>query len=54
MPHQLADIKTQEDLQPLITKLKAHNFFGDYLNDKPDGVEENKRAPKRTSVFGTF
>ncbi len=29
-------LKTQEDLQPLITKLKAHNFFGDYLNDKPE------------------
>ncbi|MDA0316060.1 MAG: threonine ammonia-lyase IlvA [Bacteroidetes bacterium] len=29
-------LKTQEDLQPLITKLKAHNFFGDYLNNKPE------------------
>lgn len=29
-------LKTQDDLQPLITKLKAHNFFGDYLNDKPE------------------
>ena len=29
-------LKTQEDLQTLITKLKAHNFFGDYLNNKPD------------------
>ena len=29
-------LKSQEDLQPLITKLKAHNFFGDYLNDKPE------------------
>ena len=29
-------LKTQEDLQPLITKLKAHNFFGDYLNEKPE------------------
>ncbi|MCO4822993.1 MAG: threonine ammonia-lyase IlvA [Flavobacteriaceae bacterium] len=24
------------DLQPLITKMKLHNFYGDYLNDKPD------------------
>ena len=30
------ELKSQNDLQPLITKLKAHNFFGDYLNDKPD------------------
>ena len=29
-------LKTQEDLQPLISKLKDHNFFGDYLNDKPE------------------
>ena len=29
-------LKTQEDLQPLISKLKKHNFFGDYLNDKPE------------------
>ncbi len=29
-------LKSQTDLQPLITKLKAHNFFGDYLNDKPE------------------
>jgi threonine dehydratase len=29
-------LKTQVDLQPLISKLKAHNFFGDYLNDKPE------------------
>ena len=29
-------LRTQEDLQPLITKLKEHNFFGDYLNDKPE------------------
>lgn len=26
----------QSDLLPLITKLKTHNFFGDYLNDKPE------------------
>ena len=29
-------LKDQEDLKPLITKLKARNFFGDYINDKPD------------------
>ena len=29
-------LKSQEDLQPLITKMKLHNFFGDYLNNKPD------------------
>ena len=28
-------LKSQDDLEPLIKKLKAHNFFGDYLNDKP-------------------
>ena len=29
-------LKNQEDLKPLITKLKDRNFFGDYINDKPD------------------
>ncbi len=29
-------LKEQEDLKPLITKLKAQKFFGDYINDKPD------------------
>lgn len=29
-------LKSQDDLQPLISKLKAQNFFGDYLNDKPE------------------
>ena len=29
-------LKSPEDLQPLITKMKLHNFFGDYLNNKPD------------------
>jgi threonine dehydratase len=28
-------LKDQEDLKPLITKLKARNFFGDYINNKP-------------------
>ncbi len=30
------ELKSVDDLQPLITKLKLHNFYGDYLNDKPD------------------
>jgi threonine dehydratase len=30
------ELKSPLDLEPLITKLKLHNFFGDYLNDKPD------------------
>lgn len=29
-------LKSPEDLQPLITKMKLHNFFGNYLNDKPE------------------
>lgn len=29
-------LKSPEDLDPLITKMKLHNFYGDYLNDKPD------------------
>ena len=29
-------LKFQQDLKPLISKLKTHNFFGDYINDKPD------------------
>ncbi len=29
-------LKTPLDLDPLITKMKLHNFYGDYLNDKPD------------------
>lgn len=29
-------LKSPNDLQPLITKMKLHNFYGDYLNDKPD------------------
>jgi threonine dehydratase len=30
------ELKSPDDLEPLITKMKLHNFFGDYLNDKPD------------------
>ena len=29
-------LKSPTDLNPLITKMKLHNFYGDYLNDKPD------------------
>jgi threonine dehydratase len=30
------ELKSSDDLEPLITKMKLHNFYGDYLNDKPD------------------
>ncbi|MEM5563903.1 threonine ammonia-lyase IlvA [Psychroserpens sp. AS72] len=30
------ELKSPNDLEPLITKMKLHNFYGDYLNDKPD------------------
>ncbi len=29
-------LKSPSDLEPLITKMKLQNFYGDYLNDKPD------------------
>ncbi|TXE06228.1 threonine ammonia-lyase IlvA [Seonamhaeicola algicola] len=29
-------LKSSKDLEPLIAKMKAHNFYGDYLNNKPD------------------
>jgi threonine dehydratase len=29
-------LKSPDDLEPLIMKMKLHNFYGDYLNDKPD------------------
>lgn len=29
-------LKSPTDLKPLITKMKLHNFYGDYLNDKPE------------------
>lgn len=29
-------LKNEEDLKPLISRMKALNFYGDYLNDKPD------------------
>ena len=30
------ELKSPEDLAPLIHRMKANSFFGDYLNDKPD------------------
>lgn len=30
------ELKSSDDLKPLIQRMKANNFFGDYLNDKPD------------------
>ena len=29
-------LKSANDLEPLITKMKQHNFYGDYINNKPD------------------
>ncbi|MFX0557951.1 threonine ammonia-lyase IlvA [Maribacter sp. CXY002] len=30
------ELKDPSDLEPLINRMKANNFFGDYLNNKPD------------------
>ncbi|UII75692.1 threonine ammonia-lyase [Flagellimonas sp. HMM57] len=30
------ELKSSADLKPLIERMKANNFFGDYLNNKPD------------------
>jgi len=30
------ELKSSEDLAPLIQRMKKENFFGDYLNEKPD------------------
>ncbi|KAB7530847.1 threonine ammonia-lyase IlvA [Flagellimonas olearia] len=30
------ELKSSEDLEPLIQRMKANSFFGDYLNNKPD------------------
>ncbi len=30
------ELKSSDDLAPLIARMKAGNFFGDYLNDKPN------------------
>lgn len=33
------ELKHPEDLQPLIDRMKTNNFYGDYINDKPDLFE---------------
>ena len=30
------ELKSPDDLEPLIANIKRHNFYGDYLNEKPD------------------
>ncbi|MCX2680834.1 threonine ammonia-lyase IlvA [Galbibacter sp. EGI 63066] len=30
------ELKDEADLEPLIARMKARNFYGDYLNNKPD------------------
>lgn len=30
------ELKSSKDLEPLVTRMKRHNFYGDYLNDKPE------------------
>ncbi len=30
------ELKNPSDLEPLINRMKANNFYGDYLNNKPD------------------
>jgi len=30
------ELKSQHDLEPLVAKMKEYNFYGDYLNEKPD------------------
>ncbi len=30
------ELKETGDLEPLVTKMKLHNFYGEYLNNKPD------------------
>ena len=29
------ELKSKEDLEPLLSKMKSLNFYGEYLNDKP-------------------
>ncbi|MFS4418676.1 threonine ammonia-lyase IlvA [Maribacter sp. 2307ULW6-5] len=29
------ELQSPEDLEPLVQRMKAHHFFGEYLNDKP-------------------
>jgi threonine dehydratase len=33
------ELKSQDDLRPLIRRMKNRNFFGEYLNDKPNLFE---------------
>jgi len=33
------ELKKSDDLAPLIERMKANNFYGDYINDKPDLFE---------------
>ncbi len=30
------ELKNQKDLEPLVARMKERNFYGDYLNNKPD------------------
>ncbi|MCM4168222.1 L-threonine dehydratase biosynthetic IlvA [Arenibacter antarcticus] len=30
------ELKSPEDLEPLVKRMKENNFYGDYINDKPD------------------
>jgi len=30
------ELKSEQDLEPLIERMKSRNFFGEYLNNKPD------------------
>lgn len=30
------ELKSQDDFEPLVKRMKDHNFYGDYLNNKPD------------------
>ncbi len=30
------ELKDTKDLEPLVAKMKLHNFYGEYLNNKPD------------------
>ncbi len=30
------ELKNTKDFEPLLTRMKTHNFFGEYLNNKPD------------------
>ena len=33
------ELKCKEDLEPLLERMKKMNFYGDYLNDKPNLFE---------------